>query len=405
VRNLLETSTELKFEIQRRVWGSGDYDEQHLDPTELSSRIMFNIDWLLSALADDTEELERLPGFAEACRVADEIGTRRAVQAVGVDAVIRSWRTAERLLEERIIALSGDVDPAELLAAVKKLGILVGRLTDESVEGYRRVQQEVGSHYDRLTSDLMARIVSGSGLSATEVEQRSALIQADPTDEYLAVAIGISEREDTAMHLHAQRHLLSHLGMRVAARILVGSFDDRPLLLVPTRRVGEERLRELLDGALHRYEATRPLALGASARTARLGDSHETARQARLALDVAQRLGRTGVVVSYEAVAVEALLLREPATARVLVEVLRPLFRRPELVETLRAYFGAGHSARAAARKLFVHPNTVPHRLATISRLIGRDLDAAGGNLDVLLALRWLELHPEIATAGGAIET
>ena len=49
-------------------------------------------------------------------------------------------------------------------------------------------------------------------------------------------------------------------------------------------------------------------------------------------------------------------------------------------------------SARAAARSLYVHQNTVPQRLRTIRRLLGRDLTDVVGMLDVILALRLTDL-------------
>lgn len=406
VRNLRETSAALESEVQLRVWGMGDYDEHHLDPTELSSRIRFNVDWLLGALADPEDDVERLPGWADVCRVADDIGERRAIQGVGIDAVIRSWRTAERVLEERIVALADEVPASELLDAVRRLGHLIAALTDRSIDAHRRVQHEVTGHYDRLTTDLVARIVSGGGLSQAEIEQRTALIQADPTDEYVAVVIGISEQDRAASYLQTQRHLLGHLGLRVTGRTLVGSIDDRPLLLVPARRVGASGIRAFVDGAHAAADSLRPLTLGVSAGSAALGDSHETARQARLAIEVAERLERGDGVVSYADVAVEALLLRQPETADLLLATIEPLRRRPELVDTLRAYLATGHSARAAARLLYVHPNTVPHRLRSISRLLGRDLTDVPSNLDLALALRCLDLRRAVAdrSANGMVE-
>jgi sugar diacid utilization regulator len=395
VRNLAETSSGLHLEVQGRVWGMGDYDEQHLDPTELSSLITHNVRWLLLALVDPADEPERLAGWHEVRRIADEIGSRRAVQAISIDAVIRSWRTAERVLVERLVALADEVPAAELLGAVRKLGRLVATLTDRSIEAHRRVQQEVTGHYDRLATDLVARIVSGAGLSRAEIEQRSALIQADPADAYQAVVIAISERDGAAAHLQAQRHLIGHLAPRIAGRVLVGSIDDRPLLLVPTRRVGDAKVRGYVEAAHDSPDAPRPLTLGLSAGSVPLEESRLTARQARLAVDAAERLGRHDDVVVYTDVAVEGLLLQAPETADLLVATVEPLRCRPELLETLRAYLSTGYSARAAAQRLYVHPNTVPHRMRTISRLLDRSLADIERNLDLLLALRWLDLQDD----------
>ncbi|MCU1478718.1 MAG: hypothetical protein JWQ64_3411 [Subtercola sp.] len=377
--------------ILSRVWGSQSYDENHLDPTELSSKIEFNVGWLLRSLTlDDNAEP---PGMAAALAVADEIGTRRAIQGVAIDAVIFSWRTAERVIEEQLIGYAGQVETGELLNAIRRLGFLIETLTNHSIDSYRVVQHEVTSHYDRLSTDLVAQIVSGTGLSAADIEERARVVQADPDQIYAAVAIGIAEKEEASTHLHAQRHLLSHLGMRVRGRILIGTLDDRPLLLIPEVGTGSaDSLVALLQGALRSYTDLPGLLLGVSSTSARLRVAHETARQARLALEVGQRTGRLGQIIPYASVIVETLLLREHGTADILLECLRPIANRPELLNTLRVYFDCGLSASAAARELFVHPNTVPHRLRTISTLLGRNLDHIAANADLILALRWLDL-------------
>jgi sugar diacid utilization regulator len=175
--------------------------------------------------------------------------------------------------------------------------------------------------------------------------------------------------------------------------VLVGSIDDRPLLLVPTRRVGDAKVRGFVEAAHDSPDAPRPLTLGLSAGSVPLEESRLTARQARLAVDAAERLGRHDDVVVYTDVAVEGLLLQAPETADLLVATVEPLRCRPELLETLRAYLSTGYSARAAAQRLYVHPNTVPHRMRTISRLLDRSLADIERNLDLLLALRWLDLQ------------
>lgn len=392
IGNLREAGPRLDAEILHRVWGSDGYDVNHVDPTELSDRVHRNVDWLLAALLHPCDDPEGIPGFQEVARSAEDIGTRRALQGVGIDAVIGSWRIAEQLIEHRLVGLADEVGTAELLAAVIKLGSLVSALTDRSVASYRRIQQEVTSHYDRLTTDLVARIVSNAGLSPAEVQQRAEAVGADAGAEYAAVAIGFAPTVDEPVILQAQRDILGYLGMRVPGRVLIGSLDDAPLLLVPTTG-SLAQVQGLLCSALRpssTHSAAPVIGLGAAA--TRLSAAHGAAHQARTAVEVGIQLGRQGAVVRYADVAVEALLLRSPDTAELLVEQLTPILGRPELVATVRAWLACGQSAREAARRLYVHPNTVPHRLRTIGRLLGRPLDGSDDLLDVRLALRALDL-------------
>lgn len=64
-------------------------------------------------------------------------------------------------------------------------------------------------------------------------------------------------------------------------------------------------------------------------------------------------------------------------------EIYIPLVNAgPVLVETLESYLGQGRSLEAAARDLYVHPNTVRYRLRRIAQVIGWDpTDAREGQI------------------------
>jgi DNA-binding PucR family transcriptional regulator len=73
-------------------------------------------------------------------------------------------------------------------------------------------------------------------------------------------------------------------------------------------------------------------------------------------------------------------VLTGDATARrtLVDQAYRPLQASTgSLLETLSAYLGSGRSLEAAARTLYVHPNTVRYRLRKVSEVTGWDpLDA-----------------------------
>ena len=61
----------------------------------------------------------------------------------------------------------------------------------------------------------------------------------------------------------------------------------------------------------------------------------------------------------------------ETAREQLVTEVYRPLIERPALIETLTAYLESRSNLEAAARRLFVHPNTVRYRIRQIADLTG----------------------------------
>src|SRR5262249_42011711 len=62
----------------------------------------------------------------------------------------------------------------------------------------------------------------------------------------------------------------------------------------------------------------------------------------------------------------------EAARAELLADVYEPMLRGgTALVETVTTYLEQGFSLKAAARLLFVHPNTVRYRLRRVSELTG----------------------------------
>lgn len=95
-------------------------------------------------------------------------------------------------------------------------------------------------------------------------------------------------------------------------------------------------------------------------------------------------------VVEADALLPERALAGDQPARRILVDrIHRPLSRanHAPLLETAQRYLEVGGSLEAAARALFVHPNTVRYRLGRISELIGYDLTTPREGWAVRIAL------------------
>jgi DNA-binding PucR family transcriptional regulator len=92
-----------------------------------------------------------------------------------------------------------------------------------------------------------------------------------------------------------------------------------------------------------------------------------------------------------------AVVADEPVTELVAARILEPVRQRgdfgEELLQTMRVYMECEQSIDRAAQELFVHPNTVRHRLARFEELTGTSLR----RLEDLAAIWWA-----LSTGGAA---
>lgn len=123
-----------------------------------------------------------------------------------------------------------------------------------------------------------------------------------------------------------------------------------------------------------------------------LGGLGGAVREARAALRLARSRG--GLVGPEQLVNLEALLEQQPAErlAPFIEQLLAPIIRadedgRGDLIETLTTFIAADRHLQATADRLFVHVNTVRHRLGRIQELSGRDPFSLSGIADLRIAL------------------
>lgn len=120
-----------------------------------------------------------------------------------------------------------------------------------------------------------------------------------------------------------------------------------------------------------------------------LGDAHASARSALSAHRAAAGWPDAPRPVSSADLLAERAVAGDGHARRYLVdEVYLPLVgARSALVETLSAYFAEGASIEGAARRLFVHPNTVRYRLRQVSELTHLAPTEPRGALTLQIAL------------------
>ena len=387
-RLLAESAEEINKETFESVWGIPGYDTAHMPKEDLASRIPISI----QALLDSLENGARLTGAAR--RAAKEIGTSRALSGVPLEAMLQSWNTSERICVQHVLRHAGAFPAADIRQVITELNVVFSEVARLSAAEYRRTQNEVTAYYDRLSTDLVARLVGEQQATPDEIRQQAQAIGSDPAQPHAAIVVVVAAG-DAGLSLRIERHLLALLAGRTTGRILLGRIDQHLVLLCPLPEEGHDMLDRLLRRSVADPHRPGSFLLATSRDSAPLDDITDVCGKAREAAQIGARRGWTDRVVTFEDVCLDVMLARNPDATAVLSARLAPLLDRPELLATLREYLRHGMSARATARALYVHPNTVPYRLRAIERLLGRDLTDVTSLTDLLLALHHLDTAPQ----------
>jgi sugar diacid utilization regulator len=152
--------------------------------------------------------------------------------------------------------------------------------------------------------------------------------------------------------------------------------------------------------AADRIRAGARLHLATSSPVHLAGDLAHGLRESDQALQIARTLDITDRPLVFEHLGVYRVLLGGRGSRQHLDfihEALGPVVRYDtehgtQLLATLQGYVDADHNAAEAARRLYVHPNTLAYRMRTIRRLLGGDPCRGDLRLQVELALKLHEL-------------
>lgn len=177
---------------------------------------------------------------------------------------------------------------------------------------------------------------------------------------------------------------IRRIARRAAGDALVGIHGDRLVLVLG----GEGDLVAAATSLLSRF-GTGPVVIGTQVPS--LTDAARSARSALAGLTAAPAWPQAPRPVMADDLLPERVLTGDyTARATLIAQAFTPLQDAGGAVlETLSAYLGTGRSLEAAARHLYVHPNTVRYRLRKVSEITGWDpLDARESFvLQVALAL------------------
>jgi DNA-binding PucR family transcriptional regulator len=297
--------------------------------------------------------------------------------------------------------LTRSISLQHTLQLVRLMVDVVESYSDQiAAPGYERELRESVLRYSREVAFSAAEVyaraaeVRGAWDARLEALVVDALVRGDTDDAVRSriAALGWSGRGQVLVAVGEAKDGLDDVGtaeLRRAARraagdTLVGIHGDRLVLVLG----GEGDLVAAATSLVGRF-APGPVVFGGV--VAGVAEATASARSALAGLAAAPAWPQAPRPVMADDLLPERVLTGDVTARRTLVaQAYRPLQEATgSVLETLSAYLGTGRSLEAAARRLYVHPNTVRYRLRKVSEITGWDpLDARESFvLQVALAL------------------
>lgn len=303
-------------------------------------------------------------------------GRAQARLGIPLSSVLRAFRIAGTFAYEGIIdriAPPRVLTPEQLIPVNAMVWQIIDSFSDVIADAYTEVATESARYDEKARLAVVDSLLEGRFTKPDEFEDAARVLEL-PTAGPFVVVYGDA---DAALGLS---RVVGVGDLRSVWRRL----PDGEVGVVAVGRTADLRaLRKALEGTASAVGISPPVS-GLPLVPAALS----RARIARACLAA----GETGVIGFGER-PVSTLVAGAPKLARelardVLADLLAlPVAERDVLLATLRAWFTEHGSARDAAERLFVHPNTVRYRIRRVQELTGRDLSDPRGIAELYLAV------------------
>lgn len=378
---LLERVGELAKEMAARIRaGSRDYHYDAVPAADLEETCRSHLG----------NALHTLSGQAPLdTGAAARIGRRRAEQHVPLPTVMTAYRVGVKFFWEVVVeeaTRTSLVGSDMLVEAASAIWEIQDGITEAMVSGYHdaATQRLLAGHQER--SALVEALLEGRSMDVDAVWSAAEALGVPLNGPFTVVAAEVPQMGRQALPEVAT--VLSRRGIRSAWRLR----PDLQLGIVHLRTPRD--LDDLVEVLRHRAERR----VGVSPSYDDLYGTGDALRFAKVAMRGGD--AKSGAVTVFDDSPVAVAVAGAPdVMARVVANVLGtiqalPADERELLLDTLDAWFGCGGSAEGAAKRLFVHPNTVRARLRRIAERTGRSLADPRGITELSLALRAVRQTP-----------
>jgi hypothetical protein len=317
-------------------------------------------------------------------------GRIRAEQGVPPEVVLRAFRVAWAELWSGLLAAAdgeGGLSREELLRASTDVFWMADDYAERMLVAYRKRAVELLVRQEAERSATLEGVFSGYLHGAEAVWEAAALLDLPYEGLFIVVC---------AMTPVAGREALPGIKQSLSLAKLNSSWRLGPDI---QSGVVSLRTRTMLSTLLHELSAHGTARVALSAPYTRLADTPHALHLARLVLGTIP--DGTADIKQFDESPMGALLAASPDTARELSKsVLGGLIELPEedtktLLLTLSTWFESAGSITEAAKRLYLHPNTVRYRLRRIQSETQRSLEDPRDVAEIRTALIAHDMIPK----------
>ena len=296
-----------------------------------------------------------------------------------------------------VIGISGS--PREVIPFGKAVRMMTEMMLQQAYLTEQMAMEE------RSLNFLIQDIISGALHTTPEmIRSRAELLGIrleGPRSIILVQHAGIADRKDGQSRRKLQQRMAAcfHHPEQV---FLSAVTDNRWIILTDLYGIrGREKVKRYLYESAEKLKNTLLPIVGENLLIT-MGNGYEDVRELKHSFHEAQRAMQAlecfpekGPLCHIDDIALELMLLDTPVASRqtVIQEVIGPLLRHPELMETLQTLFTSDLNLSLAAQRLNLHRNTLLYRLERIEDILGRNPRSFADAVKIKLALELYRLQ------------
>jgi hypothetical protein len=316
-------------------------------------------------------------------------GTRRAAAGIPLPAVMDAYRIASNRLWDAVVDIATEkrgISRDMVIEATRRIWRFQNLYTDAMASAHRQqtLQQVLEDEAERAA--LTEALLDGRTITDYSVWEVAQLLRLPLSGPYVVIAAECPTLGKQA---------LPGISGKLRCVDIFSAWRLLPDLQVGIAQVPSSRKRDTMLELIERQAINR---VGVSPQFHELTDTAQALRYARVAMNA--RCNKNGGVTVFDNSVLAVAAVSAPEVAKKVATVILGQFddlpseEQDVLFDTFRAWRANKGSVTNAAAQLYVHPNTVRHRLHRIEQRTGRSLAVPDDIAEMCLAFEVRENMP-----------